>query len=490
MKTKLCIPLLLAMLLTLTLFTSCGGNESTTADESTTAEGTTTVDEVTTEDPLATAYDDPEAYISLPALSTILVPTGPINEKVDAYFAEVLASLGRTDYLPTSEGTAAILGDCVNIHYTGRAKDESITLSESTLAGMTNATDEAGYDLVLGSGSFIDGFEEQLVGVKAGETVTIEVTFPDGYSTELSNLPVYFDVTVNSITRATVSERNTVLVTLLYMLKEGEETSELAAFMEGKEVEIDFTDMTATFDEYFTNADIKDTLLGLTLYGSASCELTLSAEDAATFGYDGEITLTAMFTVETIVYYPTELTDEEVSTFTGGDYTTVADFRQYVFDYYKSSQAYQVILAEAEYINFPNDIYRLLYDGYYDDKIYNLLGDTSSMTEEELAAALTDEIRASAESFAEENATAEYKDRMVLSYLANVLNYTLTDDAYNTKLEALFDYYYNYYYFYMIYSGITSVELFEDFYGEDTLRFEFASEEVIALLGDLVTYVD
>ena len=58
-----------------------------------------------------------------------------------------------------------------------------------------------GFDLVLGSGSFIPGFEEQVVGMSAGEEKDIDVTFPEEYhAKELAGKPVVFHVKVNSIT--------------------------------------------------------------------------------------------------------------------------------------------------------------------------------------------------------------------------------------------------------------------------------------------------
>ena len=54
--------------------------------------------------------------------------------------------------------------------------------------------------LTLGSGTFIPGFEEQLVGKEIGEEVIVSVTFPEAYhSEELAGQPVVFTVTVNSI---------------------------------------------------------------------------------------------------------------------------------------------------------------------------------------------------------------------------------------------------------------------------------------------------
>lgn len=56
------------------------------------------------------------------------------------------------------------------------------------------------YDLVIGSGSFIPGFEEQLVGMKKGETKTIEVTFPENYMEEsLKGKPANFEVTIKEV---------------------------------------------------------------------------------------------------------------------------------------------------------------------------------------------------------------------------------------------------------------------------------------------------
>ena len=57
-----------------------------------------------------------------------------------------------------------------------------------------------GYELVLGSGSFIDGFEEQLVGTKAGEVKDVNVTFPENYGVdELNGKAAVFKVTVNDV---------------------------------------------------------------------------------------------------------------------------------------------------------------------------------------------------------------------------------------------------------------------------------------------------
>ena len=56
-----------------------------------------------------------------------------------------------------------------------------------------------GFDLKLGSGSFVPGFEEQLVGMKAGEEKEINITFPEDYVADLAGKPVVFKVKVNEV---------------------------------------------------------------------------------------------------------------------------------------------------------------------------------------------------------------------------------------------------------------------------------------------------
>ena len=84
---------------------------------------------------------------------------------------------------------AAKLDDQVNINYAG-------FLGEEQFQGGTAEN----HDLILGSGSFIPGFEDQLVGAEIGADVDVNVTFPEQYhSEELAGKAVVFHVHVNSI---------------------------------------------------------------------------------------------------------------------------------------------------------------------------------------------------------------------------------------------------------------------------------------------------
>ncbi len=82
-------------------------------------------------------------------------------------------------------------GDTVNIDYVGTVDGTEFN------GGNTNGI---GTDLVIGSGSYIDGFEDQLIGAHPGDTVDVTVTFPDDYGVdELNGKEAVFTVTVNGI---------------------------------------------------------------------------------------------------------------------------------------------------------------------------------------------------------------------------------------------------------------------------------------------------
>ena len=64
------------------------------------------------------------------------------------------------------------------------------------------------FDLKLGSGSFVPGFEEQVVGMSAGEEKDIDITFPENYHKDLAGKPVAFHVKVNKVTVTNVPQQD------------------------------------------------------------------------------------------------------------------------------------------------------------------------------------------------------------------------------------------------------------------------------------------
>ncbi|PLS01332.1 trigger factor [Neobacillus cucumis] len=95
----------------------------------------------------------------------------------------------RQAELVVKEDAAAENGDTVVIDFEGFVDGEAFEGGKAE-----------NHSLELGSGSFIPGFEEQLVGVKAGESKDVEVTFPEEYhAAELAGKPAVFKVTVHEI---------------------------------------------------------------------------------------------------------------------------------------------------------------------------------------------------------------------------------------------------------------------------------------------------
>ena len=140
----------------------------------------------------------PEDYAAIPLKKADIEPTEEdIQSQIDSLLSQNTTTRQVTD-------RAAADGDTVNIDYAGTV--DGVAFTGGTYSG---------YSLTLGSGSFIDGFEDQIVGHKPGETFDVNVTFPDGYSDStdadgnavvLSNKKVVFSVTLNYISEEILPE--------------------------------------------------------------------------------------------------------------------------------------------------------------------------------------------------------------------------------------------------------------------------------------------
>ena len=106
--------------------------------------------------------------------------------------AQVAAELDRMAQNVASTETverAAEMGDTANIDFEGF--DNGVAFDGGK---------GENFDLKLGSGQFVPGFEEQVVGMTAGEEKDINVTFPEDYAAELAGKPVVFHVKLNKVT--------------------------------------------------------------------------------------------------------------------------------------------------------------------------------------------------------------------------------------------------------------------------------------------------
>ena len=115
----------------------------------------------------------------------------PVAEVDDAQLEETLGQVAENNmkYEPRGKTAKAKDGDAVVIDFVGKMDGEPFEGGAAE-----------GHTLVLGSGSFIPGFEEQLVGLKTGEEKNVEVTFPEQYQAEhLAGKAAVFEVKVNEV---------------------------------------------------------------------------------------------------------------------------------------------------------------------------------------------------------------------------------------------------------------------------------------------------
>ena len=93
--------------------------------------------------------------------------------------------------LDTTKGTVVRAGDTINLDYVGSV--DGVEFEGGNTQGQ-------GTDLTLGSGTYIDGFEEAVEGHKVGESFDIHVTFPENYgNSDLAGKDAVFNITINGV---------------------------------------------------------------------------------------------------------------------------------------------------------------------------------------------------------------------------------------------------------------------------------------------------
>lgn len=145
---------------------------------------------------------DAEKYVTLGDYASMKVTlTGPSvsDQDVEAFIEQKLKESGGTEGAAVMD-RAVENGDTVNINFVGKLDGEAFQ-------GGTDDSEE-GTNLEIGSGSFIPGFEEGLVGAKPGETKDLTLTFPDPYdrNPDLAGKETVFTVTVNGIAPKELTE--------------------------------------------------------------------------------------------------------------------------------------------------------------------------------------------------------------------------------------------------------------------------------------------
>lgn len=207
MKKKIIVALLACTMISLTACGDTKENENTTEESTVTSETpeATGTEEASVDDSFYTTDIDfsvkGEPEVTNPVIETDSIAVGEYNniqidkvevtevkdEDVQSEFDSYMESFNKE--VEVTDRDTLENGDIADIDYVGKIDGEEFEGGSAQ-----------GYKLELGSGSFISGFEDGLVGVKKGETKNLELTFPEDYgNTEYAGKAVVFDVTVNGI---------------------------------------------------------------------------------------------------------------------------------------------------------------------------------------------------------------------------------------------------------------------------------------------------
>lgn len=202
MKRKMAA--VLACMLAVSSMAACGENNSTNTTNTTisteVAEATITpsVEIVDTAEGTALSAVPVEGYVVLGTYKNMQLSVAAKTTYTDEEFDEMIkdsftGDLGYADTSVFADNGVVADGDYVLIDYEGKKDD----------VAFDGGTEEDAV-LRIGSGEFIDGFEEGLVGVKVGDTVDLELTFPEDYrNTELAGADVVFTVSVKGLVQFT-----------------------------------------------------------------------------------------------------------------------------------------------------------------------------------------------------------------------------------------------------------------------------------------------
>lgn len=312
------------------LFTACGNKENTqepgvTATATPDASGTNNEG---TQTPVANRVVlkdlDVAKYVTLGDYKNIEVTmAGP---EVDQEEWDLINAQVYNDFVTAESGgvldRAVENGDLVNIDYSG--KKDGVVFDGGTAAAQ---------QLEIGSGSFIAGFEEGLVGVMPGETVDLNLTFPEVYhNADLAGQAVVFTVTVNFIYPTSESWSDDVVASA--------ENSDFTTVEEMKQYVYDYLEEynayyydinleNAVVEAFINQCEFKDVPEELVQSYRDDFTLTMSNE-AAAYGMD----------VDSLCYY-----------YYGVDLATFLD--TYVTESAKQSLAFQAV-ANAESMNLSD----------------------------------------------------------------------------------------------------------------------------------------
>lgn len=247
---------IVTVLLALSIFTlaaGCGEKKDTNAKEDTKTEQTAEEEFVLTNKEgkvVAADVENLEDYVTLGEYKNLEVSEAPKEEitedQVNTYIDSLL--LYRYDQTEVTEDRAVQENDTVNIDYTGYMDGEEFDGGSAT-----------GADLVIGSGGFIEGFEDGLIGHKKGEEVTLDLTFPDDYKAkDLQGKAVQFKVKINKISEPPKLTDEWVAANTDYKTVEEFKAAQKADIEKSRDVDYETQVKSDLFSLLVENTEFKD----------------------------------------------------------------------------------------------------------------------------------------------------------------------------------------------------------------------------------------
>jgi trigger factor len=190
-------------------------------DDETAADGATTGGTIPEEAPVKEAYTASD-YVTLGQYKGVEVTVQKLEVTEEEIQSAIDADLESNATDEEVTGRPVQNGDTVDIDFEGLI--DGVAFDGGTAQG---------YLLEIGSGSFIPGFEDGLVGANIGDKLALDLTFPDNYDPELAGKAVTFNVTLNSFTEKIIPELTEDYV------KNNTDYASIAAYKEAKRQELE-----------------------------------------------------------------------------------------------------------------------------------------------------------------------------------------------------------------------------------------------------------
>lgn len=289
-------------------------------------------------------YEDLSGYIKLgdyKGLEVKLFDTSATEEEIDS--AAESWFKGQT-FTETVE-KAAENGDIVNINYVGKTDGEAFK-------GGT-AEDQ---EFTLGQASFIAGFQEGIVGMKAGETKDLNLTFPDPYENnpDLAGKPAVFTITLNAVKKTVEGE-----LTDAFLGKYSEDYKTVAALREAQKASIEANKQSAESNQNI-NSTLQAVLEKAEIKSLPERELNKAKESI-------KKTVENYYNQYTAYGYFSGTTEEFIKAFFGAEEVESAD--AYYAEQAEEQTRMELVLAaiaKAEGLTVSDQEYNELADAYAD----------------------------------------------------------------------------------------------------------------------------